>query len=327
MITLNIFITHPISPKVLYNNPMKANEFQKKKVYIGFAIVAVVFIGLVIYSVIRLNSLSTQINNLNTDIVSLRTDLASTTAELESKIAKTHDSLSSALSAERENVGAINAELGGFKSQVGSLSGTLNTLQKLAKTDPELLRKYSKVYFLNDNYVPARLAEIPLEFQYSNNRQLLIHTDVLPHLLTMMNSASSTGVKLYTSSAYRSFAEQRALKGEYSVVYGSGTANSFSADQGYSEHQLGTTVDMITTGLGGNLDGFDRTEAYRWMIANAYKYGFINSYPKDNKYYVFEPWHWRFVGIKLATDLHDRGQNFYDLDQRTIDTYLVSLFD
>ncbi len=306
---------------------MKANEFQKKKVYIGFAIVAVVFITLVIYSVVRLNSLSNQINTLNTDIVSLRISLASTTAELESKIAKTHDSLSSALSAERENVGAINAELGGFKNQVGSLSGTLNTLQKLAKTDPELLRKYSKVYFLNDNYVPARLAEIPLEFQYSNNRQLLIHTDVLPHLLTMMNSASSTGVKLYTSSAYRSFAEQRALKGEYSVIYGSGTANTFSADQGYSEHQLGTTVDMITTGLGGNLDGFDRTEAYRWMVANAYKYGFINSYPKDNKYYVFEPWHWRFVGIKLATDLHDRGQNFYDLDQRTIDTYLVSLFD
>lgn len=306
---------------------MKANEFQKKNVYIGFAIVAIIFVALVIYSVIRLNSLSTRIDTLNTDIVSLRTDLASTTTELESKIVKTHDSLSSALSAERENVGAINAELGGFKNQVGSLSGTLNTLQKLAKTDPELLRKYSKVYFLNDNYVPARLAEIPLEYQYSNNRQLLIHTDVLPHLLTMMNSASSTGIKLYASSAYRSFAEQRALKGEYSVVYGSGTANTFSADQGYSEHQLGTTVDMITTGLGGNLDGFDKTEAYRWMVTNAYKYGFINSYPKDNKYYVFEPWHWRFVGIKLATDLHDRGQNFYDLDQRTIDNYLVSLFD
>lgn len=306
---------------------MKANEFQKKNVYIGFAIVAVIFIALVIYSVIRLNLLSTKIDTLNTDIVSLRTNLASTTTELESKIAKTHDSLSSALSAERENVGAINAELGGFKSQVGSLSGTLNTLQKLAKTDPELLRKYSKVYFLNDNYVPARLAEIPLEYQYSNNRQLLIHTDVLPHLLTMMNSASSTGIKLYASSAYRSFAEQRALKGDYSVVYGSGTANTFSADQGYSEHQLGTTVDMITTGLGGNLDGFDKTEAYRWMVTNAYKYGFINSYPKDNKYYVFEPWHWRFVGIKLATDLRNQDENFYDLDQRKIDTYLVSIFD
>ena len=90
---------------------MKANEFQKKNVYIGFAIVAVIFIALVIYSVIRLNSLSTKIDTLNTDIVSLRTNLASTTTELESKIAKTHDSLSSALSAERENVGAINAEL------------------------------------------------------------------------------------------------------------------------------------------------------------------------------------------------------------------------
>jgi D-alanyl-D-alanine carboxypeptidase len=84
---------------------------------------------------------------------------------------------------------------------------------------------------------------------------------------------------------------------------------------------------MITTGLGGMLDGFDKTSAYQWMLNNAYKYGFILSYPKNNGYYVFEPWHWRFVGIKLATDLHSQGKNFYDLDQRTIDGYLVSVFD
>ena len=111
------------------------------------------------------------------------------------------------------------------------------------------------------------------------------------------------------------------------MTYGAGTANSFSADQGYSEHQLGTTVDMITSGLGGVLDGFDTTKAYQWMLSNAYKYGFILSYPKNNNYYVYEPWHWRFVGIKFAKYLHDQKLNFYDLEQRTIDSYLVSIFD
>jgi len=274
-----------------------------------------------------MNSLSSEINALSTDIASLTARLASTTTELKDSIEKTHTSLSSALSAERENVGAIKQQLGGFQSQVGNLSGTLNTLEKLSKTDPELLRKYSKVYFLNDNYVPARLSEISTEYKYSDKKSLLIHTDVLPHLISMIDSASSTGIKLYAFSAYRSFAEQRALKGDYTMTYGAGTANSFSADQGYSEHQLGTTVDIITPGLNGVLDGFDNTKAYEWMLGNAYKYGFVLSYPKNNNFYVFEPWHWRYVGVKFATDLKNQGKSFYDLDQRTIDTYMVSIFD
>jgi D-alanyl-D-alanine carboxypeptidase len=144
----------------------------------------------------------------------------------------------------------------------------------------------------------------------------------------MIDAASSSGVTIYVDSAYRSFAEQRALKGIYSVTYGAGTANSFSADQGYSEHQLGTAVDVIAPGLGGALDDrFDGTKAYSWMVANAYRFGFTLSYPKGNDYYVYEPWHWRYVGVKLATDLHNQGKNFYDLDQRTIDTYLINIFD
>jgi D-alanyl-D-alanine carboxypeptidase len=75
------------------------------------------------------------------------------------------------------------------------------------------------------------------------------------------------------------------------------------------------------------LDGFDKTPAHQWMLKNAYKFGFVLSYPEKNSYYVFEPWHWRFVGTKLARDLRNQDQNFYDLDQRTIDTYLVNVFD
>jgi D-alanyl-D-alanine carboxypeptidase len=87
------------------------------------------------------------------------------------------------------------------------------------------------------------------------------------------------------------------LKSQYRVTYGAGTANSFSADQGYSEHQLGTTVDFTTPKVGGTLTGFDKTDSYKWLQNNAYKYGFILSYPSSNGYYIFEPWHWRFVGL------------------------------
>jgi len=79
--------------------------------------------------------------------------------------------------------------------------------------------------------------------------------------------------------------------------------------------------------VGANLTGFENTEAYTWLQENAYKYGFVLSYPKGNGYYVFEPWHWRFVGKDLAIKLHREDKNFYDLDQRQIDEYLVSIFD
>jgi D-alanyl-D-alanine carboxypeptidase len=280
-----------------------------------------------IYTGIRLSMLSSKIETLTTDAEVLTAKLASTTVELRVAIDNTHASLSSALTDEQKNVSRIKEQLGGFEEQVDDFTDSLDTLEKLAQTDPELLKKYSKVYFLNENYVPARLSEIPNKYQYSDTKQLLIHTDILEHLTDMIDQASSTGVKLYVFSAYRSFAEQRALKGGYTVNYGAGTANSFSADQGYSEHQLGTTVDMITPGLGGVLDGFDNTVAYEWMKKNAYKFGFVLSYPEKNSYYVYEPWHWRYVGVKLARQLNKDGKNFYDLEQREIDEYLVSVFD
>ena len=308
---------------------MKHPTSQQKILIIGGSIIAIIFVALGSYTYVRLNELSTRIDALAGDTKTLATAIASSTAFLQSSINQDHTFLNNEISAQRQNVGVIQQQLGGFQSQVGTISGTVSTLQKLAQTDPQLLEKYSKVYFLNENYVPARLSEIPLSYQYSENKQLLFQSDALPHLLAMIDAASSTvNVKLYVESAYRSFAEQKALKGDYAMTYGAGTANSFSADQGYSEHQLGTAVDMLTPGLGGNLDdSFAGTAAFQWMQMNAYRYGFILSYPKDNGYYVYEPWHWRFVGVKLATDLHNQGKNFYDLDQRTIDTYLVNIFD
>jgi LAS superfamily LD-carboxypeptidase LdcB len=274
-----------------------------------------------------MNSLSLKVSDLNANILTLSTALSSTTEVLQASIKDTNNSLFNALSIEQKKVGAITEQLGGVQNQYGTLSGTLTNLQKLAQTDPELLKKYSKAYFLNENYVPARLSEIPLTYQYSESKQMLIHSDILPHLIDMLKNASSSKINLYVSSAYRSFAEQKALKGNYSLTYGAGTANSFSADQGYSEHQLGTTLDMITSGLGGNIDGFESTPAFEWMQRNAYKYGFVLSYPKNNGYYVYEPWHWRFVGVKLATDIRNQDKTFYDLDQRKIDEYLVNIFD
>jgi LAS superfamily LD-carboxypeptidase LdcB len=214
-----------------------------------------------------------------------------------------------------------------FEDQIEKIGGVVGVLDKLAKTDPELLQKYSKVYFLNEHYMPPKLTEIPDAFVYREGGDPeFLHAEVFPFFEDMVKDALRDGVKLWVVSAFRSFDEQRALKGAYSVTYGSG-ANTFSADQGYSEHQLGTTMDFTTENLGGGLTNFETTPAYAWLQENAHKYGFVLSYPKDNAYYIFEPWHWRFVGTDLARDLRNDGKSFYDIDQREIDTYLVNLFE
>lgn len=215
-----------------------------------------------------------------------------------------------------------------FERQIRKISGTVGDLEKLSKTDPELLAKYSKIFFLNENYEPSRLADIPasLVSPVAVRTPLLFHGDALPYLESMLEAAAEDGVTVQVLSAFRSFYTQGQLKSSYKVTYGSG-ANAFSADQGYSEHQLGTTVDLTTPSVGGTFTGFDKTEAYAWLVDNAYRYGFILSYPAGNAYYQYEPWHWRFVGKDLARDLHRQGKAFYEMDQRELDTYLISLFD
>lgn len=213
-----------------------------------------------------------------------------------------------------------------FGGQINEIFGTVGTLDKLAKTDKELLQKYSKVYFLNEHYAPDELVNIPPDYIYEVGKEAQFHTKAFPYLRGMIIDAQKTGIDLKIVSAYRSFGEQSVLKNGYVVSYGSG-ANKFSADQGYSEHQLGTTVDFTTSKLGTSFTGFAKTESFGWLRANAHKYGFVLSYPENNSYYQFEPWHWRFVGTSLATMLYEEKQSFYDVLQSKIDAYLVKIFD
>jgi LAS superfamily LD-carboxypeptidase LdcB len=218
-----------------------------------------------------------------------------------------------------------SATLETFAGTIGDISSTVGNLQKLKELDPELLRKYSKVYFLNENYMPKGLTEIESKYAYADKKMLFL-ADAYPFLTSLMNDAEKEGLSLKVVSAYRSFAEQSGLKSAYTVTYGSG-ANKFSADQGYSEHQLGTTIDFTTPKVGATFVGFDKTKEYSWLVENAYKYGFILSYPAGNSYYIYEPWHWRFVGKALAYRMHIEKENFYDLTERQIDPYLLKIFD
>ncbi len=294
----------------------------------------IAFGGLLVYAYIRITS---RITLLSEEVDRLGVELASTTVALSGKtdnltkdisdVNKKAIGLLNTLSTAEQSIATVQTHVSGFEDTVNHISGTVNTLDKLSKTDPQLLEKYSKIFFLNEHYVPQQLISVDGAYLYSDKIDVQIHALVWPHLKQLLDDARKESITLYIKSGYRSFKDQMVIKSAYTVTYGAGTANQFSAEQGYSEHQLGTTVDFITTGLGGAFTGFEKTLVYPWLLANAYRYGFILSYYQGNSYYMFEPWHWRYVGVELAAYLHRENKHFYDLEQREIDTYLVKIFD
>jgi D-alanyl-D-alanine carboxypeptidase len=283
----------------------------------GIALVAIIVAGYFIYSLSQNN-------------ITLKNEMSSTTEILSRRITNLELALATTTLTSQELTQRLmdqQNQSNYFQDRITNIAGTVGTLEKLSKTDKELLQKYSKVYFLNDNYVPMSLATIDQRYVWDKTKTLQFHNMALTFLNRMLDLATNSGVQLRIVSAYRSFGEQSSLKNDYLVTYGSG-ANQFSADQGYSEHQLGTTVDITTDGVKIPLTtNFEETASYKWLIENAYRYGFILSYPKNNLYYEYEPWHWRFVGVELATKLYNEKIYFSDMEQRIIDTFLVKIFD
>ncbi len=227
----------------------------------------------------------------------------------------------------RQQATASAYDFSQIRQMIEEATQTVTDIKKLEEADPELLAKYSKVYFLNEHYVPDTLVYIPSE-HVIDDRQLRVKEEVRPFLLDMLDVMENVGLEPRIVSAYRSFDYQEDLKHTHAVEYGTSEANRFIADQGYSEHQLGTTVDIATAASGGTLsESFEDTEEYAWLRENAHTFGFTLSYPRNNAYYEFEPWHWRFVGIDLATHLHEQGIHFYDMSQREINDYRIDMFE
>ena len=288
--------------------------------------------ALVILGIAASSMLFLEHRKLAEEITTVRTALSQEqvrTEDLEYRIAQKDEQIEAHkefIRVFRQQQNGVTEDFAQMRVLVEQATQTIEDIRKLEEADPELLAKYSKVYFLNEHYTPDTLAFIPSEFVLSS-RPLQIKEEVRPFLVDMLSAMETAGLSPRVVSAYRSFDYQGEVKHRHTVEYGTSAANTFSADQGYSEHQLGTAVDLSNTELGGALTDFDKTAEYAWLLAHAHKYGFTLSYPPDNAYYIFEPWHWRFVGVALATHLSEEGLHFYDMPQRDIDAYRVTMFE
>ena len=121
----------------------------------------------------------------------------------------------------------------------------------------------------------------------------------------MINAASAGGAPLTPGSGYRSYAVQKTVYDSYVAKDGQALADTYSARPGYSEHQTGLTMDFIPIE-----DSFAGTKQDKWLQANAHKYGFVLRYPADKTSitgYMYEPWHYRFIGVDPATEMKEKG--------------------
>jgi zinc D-Ala-D-Ala carboxypeptidase len=128
----------------------------------------------------------------------------------------------------------------------------------------------------------------------------------------MVDEAGKDGTQVYLQSGYRPYDLQDKLYGYYIENQGQSEADSYSAKPGYSEHQTGLAVDVGgTSNQGCNVKPcFAETSEASWLNDNAHKYGFILRYPKGKQAvtgYEYEPWHFRYVGVYLATQMKSKN--------------------
>jgi len=124
-------------------------------------------------------------------------------------------------------------------------------------------------------------------------------------------SASEGGGTMQIQNSYRSFAVQTNTHNRLVAQLGIEKARAQSAVPGYSEHQTGLAADIAA--LPSKCDVaqcFATTPQGMWLAANSWRFGYILRYPSDKTPitgYIFEPWHYRYVGVDLATEMHDTG--------------------
>lgn len=175
-------------------------------------------------------------------------------------------------------------------------------------------------------YVPAKLVvpSVPLRSSITDTEKQVASVTV-PSLTAMVNAARQQDVALDLQSGYRSYEFQSRLYNNFIEQQGKSYADSYSARPGYSEHQTGLAIDFgSTSNPSCNIQKcFAETDEGKWLAENAYKYGFILRYPLGKESitgYGYEPWHYRFVGNRLA-------QNMRIKQVKTLEELLVQSVD
>lgn len=162
--------------------------------------------------------------------------------------------------------------------------------------DLSLYYLIDKKHNVGADYEPKNLRRLEKNDDYVINRNdLSLRPDAEDALRVLSRAAKADGITLVVSSTYRSYSYQEKLFQRWVNIDGLEEAERESARAGTSQHQLGAAIDF-----GSIEDDYAETRPGKWLSANAEKYGFSLSFPKeyeDVTGYRWECWHYRYIGI------------------------------
>ena len=165
----------------------------------------------------------------------------------------------------------------------------------------------NKIPFSEVSYIPENLVGLKGEYLIDTKRNSTLRQIALTNLVALSGDFyKEFWVKIPVVSAYRSYTYQQGIKAR-------GCPDNLCAKAGYSEHQSGLVVDLWeTTTNEAFMSQSHLRKYYDWLDKNAYKYGYTNTYQNGVEVdgYEIEPWHWRYVWVKLARHLRESSITF-----------------
>lgn len=168
-----------------------------------------------------------------------------------------------------------------------------------------LVNKYNH---LSEQYIPKDLELVSNEYS-TGNVQLV--KEAKNQFEIMSSTAKKENLNVIAFSGYRDYTYQKNLYNTYLQKDSQEKVDTYSARAGYSEHQTGLSID-IYNGI-DDYNNFEQTKEFKWLKDNAHKYGFILRYPKNKELetqYQYESWHYRYVGIDIATYIKKHNISF-----------------
>lgn len=178
-------------------------------------------------------------------------------------------------------------------------------------SDPFMLRVVDKQRGLPADYRPTDLQAIDAQWAVPGFAGASMRAAAAGPMAQMLAAAQAQGIELRIRSSFRSYDEQARTFQFWIDQLGEAQARRESAPPGNSEHQLGTTADVISRSVGWELvTAFGDTREGKWLAARAAEYGFAISYPPDGEAitgYIYEPWHVRYVGTGCAAEWQASG--------------------
>ncbi|PCI19526.1 hypothetical protein COB64_03620 [Candidatus Wolfebacteria bacterium] len=161
------------------------------------------------------------------------------------------------------------------------------------------------------DYIPANLISVKGRVS-ATVTTICLEEDTMEQLQTMFTSAKNDDISLTVTSGFRDKIYQATLYNYWRADNPGSISYPSVASPTHSEHQLGTTVDLTGKSIHYKSTStiFESSPEYQWLDTNAFKYGFIQSYPKgkeDITGYIYEPWHYRYVGVQNAAAIKQTG--------------------